>query len=127
MGGDGGPGIGGVGENHGGPVEGARRRGPGVFGTLGGSESQADGIDSSGAIVGWSRIANGDSHAFVWSSDRMMDLNSLAGMEAGVWLEEATAINDVGQIVANASNGRAYLITLPGGYLRALSESSTIR
>jgi hypothetical protein len=29
-------------------------------------------------------------------------------------LVEATAINDMGQVVANGSNGRAYLLTLPG-------------
>ena len=97
------------------------------LGTLGGSDSQADGIDGSGVIVGWSRTANGEKHAFVWSAGRMIDLNSLAVLETGVSLEEATAINDVGQIVANASNGRAYLIAMPASYLRALSESSTIR
>jgi hypothetical protein len=43
----------------------------------------------------------------------MVDLNSFAAPAPGVWLEEATAVNDVGQIVANASNGHAYLITLP--------------
>jgi hypothetical protein len=43
----------------------------------------------------------------------MVDLNSLVNIGAGVWLEEATATNGVGQIVANGSNGRAYLIALP--------------
>jgi hypothetical protein len=36
----------------------------------------------------------------------------LAAPEPGVWLEEATAVNDIGQIVANADNGHAYLIAL---------------
>jgi hypothetical protein len=43
----------------------------------------------------------------------MLDLNSLVALEPGTTLEEARAINDLGQIVANGSNGRAYLITLP--------------
>jgi probable HAF family extracellular repeat protein len=83
------------------------------LGTLGGNESQADGINGSGAVVGWSRTASGQQHAFLWSSGRMIDLNSFAAPGPGIWLEEAAAINDVGQIVANASNGHAYLIALP--------------
>jgi hypothetical protein len=43
----------------------------------------------------------------------MVDLNSLVTAGQGIWLEEATGINESGQIVANASNGHAYLITLP--------------
>ena len=83
------------------------------LGTLGGTESQADDIDAGGLVVGWSRTASGEQHAFVWNSGSMLDLNSLVTVGAGVWLEEATAANDVGQIVANGSNGHAYLITLP--------------
>jgi len=83
------------------------------LGTLGGTDSQADGINSRGLTAGWSRTASGERHAFLWSSGRMMDLNSLVTLEPGVSLEEATAVNDMGQIVANASNGRAYLIALP--------------
>jgi probable HAF family extracellular repeat protein len=83
------------------------------LGTLGGSESQADGINGSGVVVGWSQTASGQQRAFLWSAGRMIDLNSFAAPGPGIWLEEATAINDVGQIVANASNGRAYLISLP--------------
>jgi probable HAF family extracellular repeat protein len=83
------------------------------LGTLGGSESQADGINAGGLTVGWSRTASGARHAVLWDSGRMVDLNSLVNIGAGVWLEEATATNGVGQIVANGSNGRAYLIALP--------------
>jgi hypothetical protein len=43
----------------------------------------------------------------------MLDLNGIAPISPGVALMEATAINDLGQIVANGSNDRAYLITLP--------------
>jgi probable HAF family extracellular repeat protein len=82
------------------------------LGTLGGNESQANGINDSGWIVGWSRTAGGGQRAFLWRTGRMVDLNSLISAGAGIWLEEATAINGAGEIVANASNGHAYLITL---------------
>jgi probable HAF family extracellular repeat protein len=80
--------------------------------TLGGRDSQADAINNNGLIVGWSQTIDGEQHAFLWSSGRMLDLNSFAGAESGTVLQEATAVNDVGQIVANGSNGRAYLITI---------------
>jgi probable HAF family extracellular repeat protein len=83
------------------------------LGTLGGAESEADGISDSGWVIGWSQTTGGQQHAFLWNSGRMVDLNSFAAPAPGVWLEEATAVNDVGQIVANATNGHAYLITLP--------------
>jgi probable HAF family extracellular repeat protein len=83
------------------------------LGTLGGTASQADAISSRGLVVGWSRIPSGEQHAFLWSSGQMLDLNRLANIGGGIWLEEATAINDIGQVVANANNGHAYLIALP--------------
>jgi probable HAF family extracellular repeat protein len=83
------------------------------LGTLGGTESQADGVNSRGLIVGWAKTTDGEPHAFLWNAGRMLDLNSFAPIGPDAVLVEATAINDVGQIVANGSNGRAYLITLP--------------
>jgi len=83
------------------------------LGTLGGNQSQAEGVNGSGWIVGWSRTASGTMRAFLWKTGQMADLNSLVSAGQGIWLEEATGINEAGQIVANASNGHAYLITLP--------------
>jgi len=41
----------------------------------------------------------------------MTDLNTLVTLPLGVTLLEATAVNDSGQIAANASSGHAYLLT----------------
>ncbi|SEO67390.1 DUF3466 family protein [Nitrosovibrio sp. Nv6] len=84
------------------------------LGTLGGASSSAYGINSFGQIVGWADtgIAN-RRHAFVIGADGegMTDLNSLVKLEDGIFLSDATDINDLGQIIANASNGRAYLLS----------------
>jgi probable HAF family extracellular repeat protein len=87
------------------------------LGTLGGVESQASGVNNRGLIVGWAVASDGRPHAFVWSAGRMMDLNGLGSLPENAVLEEATAINDLGQIVCNGSNGRAYLVTLPENIL----------
>jgi len=83
------------------------------LGTLGGPDSQADGINNSGIVVGWAMTPNGRRHAVVWGSGRAVDINSFAKIGGSATLEEATAINDVGQVVANGNNGHAYLVTLP--------------
>ena len=41
----------------------------------------------------------------------MTDLNSLIKLGNGIFLADATGINDKGQIIANASDGHAYLIS----------------
>ena len=83
------------------------------LGTLGGADSQADAINKGGLIVGWSQTADGGRHAFLWISGRMVDLNRLIALEPAAALVEATGINDLGQVVANGSDGRAYLVALP--------------
>jgi probable HAF family extracellular repeat protein len=86
------------------------------LGTLGGSQSRADGINNSGQVVGVS-LTSGDAafHAFLYSDDKMLDLNKLVPALSGWTLTEAFAINDVGQIVGfgTAPNGeeRAFLLT----------------
>lgn len=84
------------------------------LGTLGGQNSQAFDINSDGQVVGWAEtsIAN-RRHAFLTGPDGegMTDLNSLVTLENGVYLASANGISDIGQIIANASDGRAYLLS----------------
>lgn len=67
------------------------------LGTLGGTESQAAAINNLGQVVGESRNANGDTHAYIWCNGRMFDLGTLGGNESG-----ALAINDAGAVVGAA-------------------------
>jgi probable HAF family extracellular repeat protein len=77
------------------------------LGTLPGDSASAGmGINDAGQVVG-----GGDQSAFLYSSGTMMDLNDLVDLPAGVSLSWASAINNLGQIVANASNGHSYLLT----------------
>lgn len=85
-----------------------------LFGTSS-SSSYAYGINASGQIVGSSSAStsgSGPQHATLWdtSSGAPVDLNTLVMLSSG-YLSEARAINDAGQIIANASNGRAFLLT----------------
>ncbi len=81
------------------------------LGTLGGAASQADAINKNADIVGWANTADGTQHAVLWRGGTVIDLNSLVSLSQGVSLLESTGINDLGQIVANGSDGRAYLLT----------------
>jgi probable HAF family extracellular repeat protein len=83
------------------------------LGTLGGSESNALAINSSGQIVGDSTTSSGAKHAFLWTaSSGMQDLNTFViNLPAGISLMGATANNDAGQIVGYTSNSRAFLLT----------------
>ena len=77
----------------------------------GGSTSSAYGISNNGQVVGYSNTASGEQHAFLYSGGTMTDLNNLVGLPSGVYLFEARAISDFGQIAANGSNAHAYLLT----------------
>lgn len=70
------------------------------LGTLGGTNSQAAGINNLGVIVGSSDIANGYSHAFIYRNGEMADLGVINQFENYFY---ATAINDVGTIIGQAS------------------------
>ena len=73
------------------------------LGTLGGANSGANGINDAGQVVGYSGTA-GDAtiHAFITGPNGagMMDLNSLVDLPAGLVLEQATGINNAGQVIA---------------------------
>jgi len=87
------------------------------LGTLPGwSNSVATGINNAGTIVGYvstnsSLGANTNNHAFIYGNGSMSDLNSDLLHGIGTTLTGAAAVNDLGQIVAEGSNGHAYLLT----------------
>ena len=88
------------------------------IGLLGGNYSIGNSINSSRQVVGRSTIhSNGQFlvyHAFVYSSGQMRDLNKLIPSGTGFVLEDATAINDSGQIVGyGTAQGQmhAFLLT----------------
>ena len=68
------------------------------LGTLSGSHSVAYGINASGQVAGSLITASGANHAFLYSNGVMLDLNSLLPANSGWVLQEASAINDSGQI-----------------------------
>ena len=74
------------------------------------SGSEALGINLSGQIVGtsWDYPLPGDFQyrAFLYSNGTMEDLNNLTSLPAGWTLEQATAINNSGQIVGWANMRR---------------------
>jgi probable HAF family extracellular repeat protein len=86
--------------------------------------SYAEGISSSGQVVGYSR--NSPSFypvytAFLYSNGSMMDLNNFLPAGSGWTLQMATAINDAGQIV-----GTGYLngnTTVSHGFLLDLNAA----
>lgn len=83
-------------------------------------QSQANGINDSSEIVGWSQVNDGTTHAFLLrANENMLDLNSLVELSAFVTLREAVAINCNGDIAANGTDSRdarrhAYLLIRKG-------------
>jgi probable HAF family extracellular repeat protein len=75
----------------------------------GGDGGAAYGINNPGDIVGESFVG-GTSVAFLIRNGVLVDLNALVTVPGGS-LTNATAINDLGQVVAVASNNHSYLLT----------------
>jgi probable HAF family extracellular repeat protein len=63
------------------------------LGTLGGSSSSANGINDLGQIVGESRTASGDIHAFLWENGAIHDLGILS-----VGFSLALGVNNDGEV-----------------------------
>ncbi len=70
-----------------------------------GGTSEADGINNSGQVVGYTDISSGAEHAFLYSgSGPMQDLNNLISPSSSWTLTSAQAINAKGQIVGYGTN-----------------------
>lgn len=84
------------------------------IGTLGWDNCIAHGLNDEGQVVGW-LDTDGKQSAFFYDGGSMLDLNSLIPTFCGWQLLDATAINDLGQIVGHGTNpsgqDHAYLLT----------------
>ncbi len=83
------------------------------LGTLGGYISIGQAINDAGEIVGESSFTTAfhTVDAFIYENGQMQDLNDLIDPALKITLTSATGINSSGQIVANAGNSAAYLLT----------------
>ena len=94
------------------------------LGTLGGSSSFALGINASGQVVGKADLADGTTHAFLYSDSTMTDLGALGGNDS-----IARGINASGQVVGSVSpgdfTGHAFLYS--GVTMADLGRSSDAR
>lgn len=78
------------------------------LGTLGGNYSSASAVNDRGDVVGESRTADGQIHAFLWRGGRMTDLGTLGGDRSS-----AAAVYNLGKIVGYS--------TTPDGTTRPVS------
>jgi probable HAF family extracellular repeat protein len=85
------------------------------LGNLGGANGVANALNNSNQVVGWSQIASGAQHAFLYSNGTLQDLNLLIPPLAGITLTSAVGIDAAGDIVAYGTNASGqsheYLLT----------------
>ena len=88
------------------------------LGALANDSSTGDDVNTAGVVVGASSYPGStgqyDTHAFVYASGVMTDLNNFVDLTSGIVLTEATAISDTGYIVASGTiNGQSdtFLLT----------------
>lgn len=67
------------------------------LGHLGGNVSEATAVNNAGQIVGFGRVASGQSHAFLHDGTAMRDLGTLGGHASYAW-----AINSYGDVVGRS-------------------------
>jgi probable HAF family extracellular repeat protein len=98
------------------------------LGTLaGGNSSQAEAINASGQIVGFAQDATNQLVAFLDFGGVMTDLNTLLPNGSGWRLQEATGINDAGQIVGQGIiNGEYHAFLLDAGTGSATPEPGSV-
>lgn len=115
------------------------------LGTLGGTNSQANGVNSSGWVAGTSEVSGGGPmHGFLSIGGTMYDLNNLVTNGSGITITDGggyNAINDLGQIAGFGIVGgqrHALLLTptpeptsaallLGGGALLALRRRRSLK
>ncbi|HOE43977.1 MAG TPA: PEP-CTERM sorting domain-containing protein [Rhodoferax sp.] len=94
------------------------------LGTLGGLESEANGINNAGTVIGESNTSTNLRHAFMYSDGKMTDLGTLGGT-----LSTARDINNAGQVVgystiSSRGPARAYLYS--GGKMTDLGTLAAV-
>jgi probable HAF family extracellular repeat protein len=85
------------------------------LGSLGGASGVANALNNANQVVGWSQIASGAQHAFLYSNGAMKDLNLLIPPLSGITLTSAVGIEAAGEIVAFGTDASGqsneYLLT----------------
>jgi probable HAF family extracellular repeat protein len=85
------------------------------LGSLGGANGVANALNNSNQVVGWSQIASGAQHAFLYFNGTMQDLNLLIPPLSGITLTSAVGIDAAGKIVAFGTDASGqtneYLLT----------------
>ena len=83
-----------------------------------GGQSIPNAINDAGQVVGWSHTVDGRQHAFITGPNGvgMTDLNSLVHLPHGALMDNALAINNMGQVLVTATipEPESYALMLAG-------------